>query len=132
MFERMEVPVDVPARVHLVHPVTRKPLGGWLSVYSLESPVAQAFQREIIDRRLRDRTRVATAEIIESETSEMLARITVDWHLVGLDGTPLNIPFSQENALALYRNPRLWWVRSQVNDFVSDLGNFLPETLMPS
>lgn len=132
MFEGLEIPVDLPAKVFLLHPVTKKPTGGWIEVYSLESPAAQAFQREIIDRRLRDKAKVATAETIENETSEMLARLTTGWALVTLDGRPLNIPFSLENALALYRNPRLAWIRAQVNDFISDLGNFLPETLKPS
>lgn len=132
MFESLEIPVDQPARVNLVHPVSKKPLGAWISVYSIESPVAQAFQREIIDRRLREKVRTVSAETVELETSEMLARLTVDWSLADLRGNPLSIPFSFENALALYRNPRLAWIRSQVNEFVSDLGNFLPETLKPS
>lgn len=132
MFEALEIPVDQPARLFLVHPVTKKPLGGWIDLYSMESHVAQAFQREIVDRRLRERVRNVSADTIDQETTELLARLTAGWALFDLMGRPLDIPYSPEAALTLYRNPRLFWIRSQVNEFVSDLGNFIPPTLKPS
>lgn len=132
MFETLELNVDQPQKLVLRHPITRIPLDAWVSVYSMESPIAHAFHREIIDRRLRDRVFSANAETVEAETIELLAKLTADWSLVGLDGRKIDVPCNYENAKALYGNPRLFWIRNQVNDFVSSLGNFLPKTLTPS
>ena len=71
----------------------------------------------------RGRMRI-TPEELEAESTELLAALTAGWHLVTLDGHPLDVPFSIENARELYAAPALAWLREQVDEFAADRGNF--------
>ena len=64
-----------------------------------------------------------TPEELEAESTELLAALTAGWHLVTLDGHPLDVPFSIENARELYAAPALAWLREQVDEFAADRGN---------
>jgi hypothetical protein len=130
-FASLSLAVDKPSRMVVVHPVTQQPLRSkdgteaYISLYSGDSAVAQRHSRAIQQRRI-DMRRGAKLSVqeIEAETVDLLAALTVEWCLVGLDGEPLDVPFSEPNARELYSEPGLAWLREQVNVFVADRANF--------
>jgi len=61
---------------------------------------------------------------------ESLARLVTGWQGIPegwIDGTDSNDPadFSVENAMKLFLNPGVRWIRDQADAFVADRGNFL-------
>lgn len=63
-------------------------------------------------------------EAIDEATCQILADCTLEWSNVEENGKTL--PFTRENALALYR--RHAWLREQVNVFIGDRANFFPKS----
>ena len=61
-----------------------------------------------------------TAEEEEEDTAFLLASVTLAWDGIEFDGGPKECTIA--NARALYL--RYDWVKSQVDDFLTDLGNF--------
>lgn len=57
----------------------------------------------------------------ERDTVAVLAKCTVDWTGIVVDGESL--PCTEDNANKLYE--RFSWLRDQVEDFVNDRSNFL-------
>lgn len=142
-FAGLEIAVDKPQRLYLLHPNTRQPLrtrpnkageaeAAWVDIYSSDSKAARDHQREVQRRRLnmRGRGRISPEEL-EAEAVDLLAALTVDWRLVSLDGAPIDVPFSGDNARELYAAPALAWIREQVDEFASDRANF-PQPSSPS
>lgn len=130
-FAGLEIPVDQPQRMVLVHPITRQPLcdpegrQAYLDIYSADSEAARRHNRAIQRKRLamRGRGRI-TPEELEGEGVDLLAALTTGWHLVGVDGQAIDVPFSIETARELYASPALAWIREQVDEFAADRGNF--------
>ena len=135
-FAAMALPVEKPGRLVLLHPSTHQPLvdangeGAYLDLYSTDSEPAQRHARGVTKRRLalqqasQGRAVRLSAEEIEAERIEILVALTAGWRLVGLDGTHLDVPFSQADARSLYAD--MLWVRDQAEAFVGDRANFLP------
>lgn len=136
-FGALELDVAKPARMIVVHPVTRQPLReigddpdapgkeAFIDLYSGDSDQARRHQRAIQRRRLamRGRGRV-TPEEIEADAIEFLCAVTAGWYLLDLQGRPLNVEFSPEAARELYANDAVAWLRDQVDEYVGDRGNF--------
>lgn len=130
-FAGLEIAVDQPQRMTLVHPISRQPLRdadgetAWIEIYSNDSSAARKHNREVQRRRLamRGRGRI-TPEEVEAEGIDLLAALTTNWRLLTLDGTPLDVPFSPEAARELYSAQALAWVREQVDEFCVDRANF--------
>jgi acyl-CoA reductase-like NAD-dependent aldehyde dehydrogenase len=138
-FAGLGVAVDAPARMTILHPTTGQPLrnaatgeAAWISLLSADSAAARQHQREAQNRRLRARARSITAETLEADGTELLAVLTRDWSLVTLEGAPIDVPCTVENARELYGTPDLAFIRRQVDEFVADLGNFPGKTTSPS
>ena len=115
----------------LVHPVTRQPIRNgsgdpaYIDHYSSDSEIAKKHQRNIQRRRLAMRGRMKiTPEEIDAEGVDILAALTVGWHLIDLKGNVIDLPFSQENARELYSNPAVSWLREQIDESTADRGNF--------
>lgn len=133
-FAGLELAVDQPQRLILLHPNTRQPLrdkkGGeaWIDLYSADSEVARkhnrAIQRRLLNVSARGQRIKRTPEELEAEALDLLVALTTGWHLVAMNGDPLDVPFSQENARELYGAPSMAWVREQVDEFAADRGNF--------
>lgn len=115
--------------LELVHPITGKKLGQFISVIGKDS---DAFQEEIANRvnqTLREQafnarkgkdTAVKTVQDRERENIEMLVLCTTGFRNVNLGG-PLE--FSIPNALKLYTD--LKFVRDQVDAAIADISNFM-------
>lgn len=131
-FAGLAVQADKPARMIIRHPGTGQPLRAkagdeeaWIELLSADSEAALRFQRAARDRRLSGGARRMKAADLDAEGAELLAALTVDWRLVTLDGSPIEVPCGAANAVELYSMPELAWLREQVDQFVSDRGNFL-------
>jgi hypothetical protein len=130
-FAGLELEVETPFRLILVHPVTRQPMRNgdgepaYIDHYSSDSEIARKHQRTIQRRRLAMRGRMKiTPEEIEAEAVDILAALTVGWHLVDLKGNVIDLPFSQDNARELYSNPAVSWLREQIDESTADRSNF--------
>lgn len=130
-FSGMALPVDKPARMTIVHPINRQPLRdkdgneAYIELYSGDSDAARKHERSVARRRLAMRGRLKlTPEEIEAEGVELLSAITAGWRLAALDGSPLDVPFTPDNARELYSDNAMSWLREQVNEFTADRGNF--------
>ncbi len=131
-FAGLEIQVERPVRMPLVHPSTRQPLRtkpdgkeAYIEIYSADSEAARKHNRAIQRRRLnmRGRGRI-TPEELEAEAVELLAALTTEWLLVDFEGKIIDVPFNAENARELYAAPSLSWIREQVDEFAGDRGNF--------
>lgn len=137
-FAGLEIAIDKPGRLILSHPITRQPLRdpdgkeAWIELFSADSDIARKHQQAIQRRRLAqrgNRLRI-TPEELEAEAVDLLAALTAGWYLVSLNGEPLNVPFSVENARELYAVPAMTWVREQVDEFAADRGNYSGASLL--
>lgn len=127
--------VDKPSRCYLYIPtVNRPPLASpdgqqaWIDVLSLDSLPAAAQRRSTALARLDKRASKISLEDLEAEQAEMLAALIVDWRLVALDGSPIDVPCSRETARELATMPTFAWVRRQLEEHIADLGNFMRAT----
>ncbi len=135
-FAGLAVKADKPSRMTIRHPFTGKPLvnsetgeEAWIDVLSATSGKGRAHDRAVTDKQLKMRNgRRPNAEELEGDMAEKAAVLTTDWHLVTLEGDPLNVEFSLGTARQLYGDPDLSWVRDQVIEHANDLGNFRPTT----
>jgi hypothetical protein len=131
-FSGLALAVDKPARMTILHPITRQPIKdgdgkeAYVDLYSSDSEAARKHQRAVTKNRLalRDRGKV-TPEQLEVENSGLYAALTAGWYLVSLAGAPIDVPCTVDSASELYANPELAWLREQVDAFVVDRGNFL-------
>jgi hypothetical protein len=130
-FSGLELEVETPFRLVLVHPIARQPMRdeqgnpAYIDHYSSDSEIARKHQRNIQRRRLAMRGRMKiTPEELEAEAVDILAALTVDWHLVDLKGRVIDLEFSQEHARRLYANPAVSWLREQLDESTSDRANF--------
>jgi hypothetical protein len=118
-----------PYKLELKHPVTKEPLGMFISVLGRDSDVFTETMNESInaDRRQRaldiKRGRDPKVETIEENMRDsvaLMAKITVAFDHVEYNG-PLS--FSEANAVKLYTEQT--WVLKQVTDAVNDIANFM-------
>jgi len=135
-FAGLELEVEKPQRLILLHPTTRQPIRdktgveAWIELYSSDSGIARRHNFNVARRRInatgRNQRIRFTPEELEAEGIDLLVALTSAWHLVGFDGEPLNVSFNADEARDLYKNT---WVREQVDDFVVDRANFTPPSL---
>lgn len=130
-FAGLGLAVDKPARMTLLHPISSLPLRAadgreaYIDVYSNDSQPARDHARAVTKRRLamRDRSKISPEEI-EANGIGLLAALTAGWFLVDLDGNPIDVKFSIDEARDLYSEPSLYWIREQVDAFATDRANF--------
>lgn len=119
---------DKGAAMALLHPVTRQPLvdaAGQpiaITLAGMDSQAFRAAQRAATNKRLAQRGRAKlTAEELDAEQLDTLARCTLSWSGIVLDGAAL--PCTTANARQLYE--RLPWVREQADEYIADRANFI-------
>lgn len=107
----------------VLHPVTRKPTGARILLYSVDSEHFQNINNQAIDRRRRGRRGnepLSQAEI-QQEGATLLAKATADWTGVADEGEVLTC--NEKNARHMYLKYN--WLREQVDAFMSDRQNFI-------
>lgn len=85
-----------------------------------DSDVMVQFDRDTFDQGMKGSAPV-TAAAIEAKAINRIAKATVGWSGIVLDGE--KVPYSEANAKMLYR--RLRWLRFGAQQFVSDRANFM-------
>jgi hypothetical protein len=112
----------------LKHPVTGDELrtkngeSVTITLLGIDSEKSEALQREVQRKALkRAGFKKRTPEQIENEGLNLLAGLTVAWTNVGRGDEEL--PCTTENAKAIYKE--FPWIRSQVDEFVGDVSNYL-------
>lgn len=125
----LELEPDRAGRLTLLHPGTQMPLTdksgkeAYIDLLSSDSEVAEKHRKEI--RTARMRTRNPNKIDLDAESNELLARLTTGWYLVDFTGNPIDVPFTRENALAIYGNHKMAWLTDQADSFAGERANFL-------
>jgi len=131
IFDTLALPIERTAKFMLVHPISREPLNdesgaqGWIELLSWESEKAQEH-RLARDNLLRKQGRDFTAEEEWADMSQMLAKLTVGWHLVGLDGRAIAAPCTYDLAVGAYNATGLRWLRNATMAFLNTTRHFFP------
>lgn len=130
-FDAAAIEVDKPARMTILHPDTGMPVKdgedreAYIEGYSNDSDVAERGRRALTTARLRQRNRNAvTADRLAEEGVELLASLTTGWHLVGLNGSVIEVPHSIDAAKELFADRRLSYIKEQWDEFTSTRANF--------
>ncbi len=134
-FSGLALEVDKPGRMTIMHPVTNAPLRdnagkeAWIDIYSSDSAAARKHRMSVQRKRLgqvgQRRGKVTlTPEEIEADSIDLLVALTAGWHLLDLDGKPLQVQFNAENARELYSNSGMSWLVEQIDAFASERENF--------
>lgn len=129
-FASLAIDTEATARFRPIHPHTGKPLAdeageeAWIDFLGWHSQVAQTHRLSRETRLRRERRDNTTAEEDWNDMGEMLARLTKNWHLVGLDGRHIDVPCSYDLAVEAYNALALRWMRMQALEFLNVQGNF--------
>jgi len=119
------------AKMDLIHPVSGEILmdgdgnSMYIRVAGVYSDHYQKSSRSVMDRRLskqKGRKKVnITAEQMENENTETIARCVIDWNILVNSVVP---PCDFENVYKVLIDPQFRWIREQIEDFMEDDSNF--------
>ena len=135
MFDALELETK-PFRMEIMDPVKGTPMAdkdgkvAYVDLISTESPEAESWRRGVFDRNqlaMKKRRNVAGQTFDENKAQgvELLVTLTVGWYLVDKAGKPIDAPFSKETARQLYNNPKMSWLKQQVDDALGNDANFI-------
>lgn len=108
------------AELELTHPATGAPLGVYLTLAGVDSKTWRKATAALAEKRLGKRGKVS-AEEVQTGGVEILARCTLGWRGVVVDGQEM--PCTVNNARTLYG--RFPWIFDQADRFASDRGSYL-------
>lgn len=115
---------DEGAELEVLDPANGKPVGVFITLAGADSAVHRKATAAIANRRAKGGfRRNINLDDLQTESIEILARCTLGWSGVVLDGK--DVPLSKEAAVALYT--RFPWLREQVETFISDRANYLQD-----
>lgn len=104
----------------LVHP-TKGELDVSLEVTGPDSPEFRALRTSFIKRRIaKGDSAVNDFDEITQQTDELLAVSVVGWS----DDKFFGGPFSRKAIMDILKNPKLAWIRDQLNAFTDERTNF--------
>ena len=112
------------AELEVLHPISGEKLGIAIRLAGTDSAVHRKATTAIASRRTKGGfRRNINLDDLQAESIEILARCTLSWSGVVLDGK--DVPPRKEAAAALYT--RFPWLREQVETFISDRANYLQD-----
>jgi hypothetical protein len=137
---------DKGADIVILHPITKDPIGIFVTVLGKHSEAFRELVKERSNKRIREDSlnarrgkfgKIKTAEEYEAEAIEMLCACTLGWGkcTVDKDGNIAEktgdtmlfdgeqLPWNVGNGQKVYR--RMIWLRQQVDDGIGDLENFM-------
>jgi hypothetical protein len=100
----------------------------YISLLSADSEAGRKIDRAQSTqavRKLRSGRNLQEDEDLTEGQIEKVIACTTGWYLVDLDGAPIDLPFSKENAKELWNDPGLAWLRRQAWVFINTAGNFI-------
>lgn len=116
--------------LELQHPITKAPLGSFITIVGKDSPAFEGFVKRQANDTLRRRFQLErkgrdaeapTVEEIEARSIDLLVAATTGFRNITFEGADLS--FNEDNARKLYTT--LKWVRGQVDEAIGDLENFM-------
>jgi hypothetical protein len=118
----------------LLHPVTRAPLGATVILAGPEHPIRRqaVFARQRKARAAMQkagRVVLGDPEDDESEAVVHLAACTLGWNGITRDGKPVD--FTPGAAVQIYGDPRLAWLRDQVQAALDSRDLFITGSAKP-
>lgn len=131
MFDLNSIQEVNTAKVELVHPLTKAPLGASITLAGPEHPQRKKL---IFDRQRKLRAsfakkgRIDFSDPTEDEEDEidLLAACTLGWDGIAENGKA--VEFSKAAATDLYGKPELSWLRAQVREALDNRENFISES----
>jgi hypothetical protein len=124
--------------MQVLHPVSRVPLIGpdelpvSISLLGTDSDVYNAEVNKNRDSNIEELRRRAkySSAADDNKGARLLAKCTMGWHnipMAWVDGSQDETPaeFSYDNALKLYKNRGVRWLREQVDEWMADRSNFM-------
>lgn len=115
--------------LELLHPITKAPLGQFITVLGKDSDEFKRHNRETQNDRLRQNAKAArarkdlpvtTAEETEEEGTLLLVACTIGFRNIQFNG---DYSFTPENAYKLYK--AFPWIREQIDSAIVDTENFM-------
>lgn len=139
---------DAGAKIPILHPISKEPIGIFVTILGKHSTTFRELVRERINKRIQQESLAAkrgkildprTAEQVEQEALEMLVACTIGWETEIYEGEGKerkiketkpsilfdgqDLPFNPQNGLLVYS--RMIWLREQVDNAIGDLENFI-------
>lgn len=106
----------------ILHPVSFEETDIKIKLAGMDSARYRNKVKQIAEKeKVRKKTNI-DFDGIEKRGAEILAACTIDWKGIQRGGD--TIPFSYENAVELYSDPNLRWLREQVDEFIANRANF--------
>lgn len=139
-FGLLEVDTTSASRMPLVMPGEVDPIvdedgnEGFLEFLPWDSDEGRKLDRELHRANVRKGFRQKSAVELRKEAEEedpieeqvrRLVLLVTDWHLVGPDRKVIPVPFSKENAKALFTSQRTAWMRRRAYAYVMNERNFM-------
>lgn len=121
--EYVENVVDT-AELEILHPVTFRPTGIKIQLYSAESEQwRKAFNRVLKENGKYEKMRDGVPpEKNERDRVSLLVAVTAGWSGVTENGVEL--PFNEANARRIYEHRKLSFIRRQIDEFIANVENF--------
>lgn len=133
-FNGLSLEVEKPAKMEITHPATGVTIrdesgnAAYIEVLSTDSDVAQKRRKQskkrLMDQIHKGKKTNYSIEQSEEDDIETLVSLTVGWRLMDLNGKPIEEEYNEDNARYLYSANEFLWLRTQVEEFVSERGNF--------
>lgn len=111
--------------LELEHPSTQEPLGAFITLAGPSHPETLKAGRAALDKQLKKGEgllRGMTASSLERDMANALAARTLGWSGLAMAGD--EVPFSREQAVQIYLDEDLQWIRKQVEAALKDTSRF--------
>lgn len=106
----------------ILHPVTFAETDIKIRLAGSDSARYRNKVKKLAEKERGKRSKTINLDAAERQGAEILAACTLDWK--GIQRGGVTVPFSYENAVELYSDPNLRWLREQVDEFIADRTNF--------
>lgn len=107
----------------IVSPTTGEETPVTITLVGMDSETYRHAQNAVANRRINGRRKKISVEELNRESIEILARCTLGWQGIVVDGQELAPDV--ENAVKLYT--RFPWIKEQADAFASDRANYLQD-----
>jgi len=107
----------------VLHPVTFEETDIVIKLAGMDSAKYRNQVKKIAERRMGKRqNNKIDLDAAERQSAEILGACTLKWKGVERDGIPVECTFA--NAVEIYADPNLRWLREQVDAFIAERSNF--------
>ncbi len=133
-FGGMAASVSETFKMPIISPLTDKPLKdksgkeAFIELLSADSDVGRKLDREqqqALTQRAMRGNRAGVGDDALEQNILKLAALTRGWLLLDLDGHPIDVAFSPQNAVELYSDPGMGWLYRQAFTAAHEVANFI-------